>query len=74
MYEHLLCNTTVLGTGDMAEDKMERVPASKELGRDRQQTIPPPSQGGMSSVNSLERSIWLHVAQRPCQELGVKLK
>lgn len=28
----------VLGAGDTAEDKMERVPAFKELGRDRQQT------------------------------------
>lgn len=59
MYVHLLCGRTVLGAGDTAEDKMERVPALKELGRDRQQIIPPPSLGGMCSVNSLERSLWL---------------
>lgn len=59
MYGHLLCGRTVLGADDMAEDKMERVPAFKELGRDRQQTITPPSLGGMCSVNSFERSLWL---------------
>lgn len=74
MYGHLLCGRTVLGADDMAEDKMERVPAFKELGRDRQQTITPPSLGGMCSVNSFERSLWLYVAHRPPSGVRSKVK
>lgn len=74
MYKHLLCSRTVLDAGDMAEDKMERVPASKELGRDRQQTIPPPSRGGMCSVNSLERSLWLLCGTQVLPGVGSKVK
>lgn len=74
MYEHLLCGRTVVSAGDTAEDKMERVPAFKELGSDSQQTIPPPSLGGMCPVNSLERSLWLLCGTQDSQELGAKLK